>query len=101
MANDQVQTTVPTVTPHPLVSAALPSASSALAFVQGQPGSFLPIVGHTLARAGLIGVGLRLAGQKEHLIRLAIMGSMSIEAFVLIWANMQVNKARALGVQQT
>jgi hypothetical protein len=72
----------------------LPSASSALAFVQGQPGSFLPVVGHTLARAGLIGVGLALAGQKEHLVRSAIMGSLSIEAFVLFWANYQVNQMR-------
>lgn len=87
---------VPVVSPHPLVAAALPSASSALAFVQGQPGAWLPVAMHTAGRAGLIGIGLVLAGQKQNIVRSAIMGSLAIETFVLLWANVQVNRARGV-----
>jgi len=70
----------------PECPAALPSGSSAAALVGGDL-SALPIaVGHTLVRAALVGTGLLIAGEREHVIRNAVAGSLAIEAFVLGWA---------------
>lgn len=62
---------------------ALPSATSASAFIRGEPGGFLGVVGHTVLRAGLIGTGLALAGQRKGLVKGALVGSLMIELFVL------------------
>jgi hypothetical protein len=70
----------------------LPSSRSALAFVRGEEGSTLAVVGHTLGRAALIGVGLAIAGEREHLARNSLMGAMAIESFVLLWTYHAVNK---------
>jgi hypothetical protein len=73
---------------------ALPSSRSALAFVRNEPGSFWPVVGHTLGRAALIGVGLAVAGERDHIVRKAVAGAMAIESFVLIWTHHEVTKDR-------
>lgn len=62
---------------------ALPSSTSATAFVNGEPGGLLGVVGHTVLRAGLIGAGLAIAGQRKGLVKGALMGSVMIELFVL------------------
>ena len=70
----------------------LPSSRSALAFVRGEDGATASVIGHTLGRAALIGVGLAIAGEREHLVRNSLMGAMAIESFVLLWTNYTVNK---------
>jgi hypothetical protein len=70
----------------------LPSANSALAFVRGEPGSTISIIKHTLGRSVLIGAGLAVAGEREHLVMKALTASMMIESFVLLWTNYTVNK---------
>jgi len=63
----------------------LPSSRSALAFVRGEDGSTLAVIGHTLGRAALIGVGLGIAGERKHLVQKSLMAAMAIESFVLLW----------------
>jgi hypothetical protein len=43
-------------------------------------------VGHTIVRAALVGAGLVVAGERTHVIRNAVAGSLAIETFVLGWA---------------
>ena len=71
---------------------ALPSGNAALAFVQGQQGALPAVVGYTLLRAGLIGVGLYVAGQRRYIVRHALVSSLAIEAFVLGWAVYSQNR---------
>lgn len=71
----------------------LPSASSALAFVRGEPGAFPVVALHTLVRAGIIGTGLYVAGTRRNLFRTAIVSSLAIETFVICWAIHQNNRA--------
>lgn len=66
----------------------LPSQSSAYDLVAGKPGALPRVIGHALGRAAIIGVGLYAAGARKGIVRLAIGGSLSIEAFVLLWARM-------------
>lgn len=70
----------------------LPSANSALAFVRGEPGSTASVIKHTLGRSVLIGVGLAVAGEREHLIQKSLAAGMTIESFVLLWTYYTVNK---------
>lgn len=66
--------------------AALPSGSSASALIGGDWSALPLAVGHTLLRSMLVGTGLLVAGEREHVIRNAVAGSLAIEAFVLGWA---------------
>jgi len=72
--------------------ATLPSATSALALVNGVPGALLTVVAHTTLRAGIIGLGLWLSGENQRVVRRAFVSSLSIEAFVLAWAAYQKSK---------
>lgn len=63
----------------------LPSESAANALLAGEQGGIVRAVFWTGARAGLIAVGLRAAGEREHLWKKAIYASLAIEAFVLWW----------------
>jgi hypothetical protein len=65
---------------------ALPSASSALALARGEPGALPIVVAHTALRAGIIGIGLYVSGQRRRIVRTAVVSSVAIEAFVLCWA---------------
>jgi hypothetical protein len=82
-ARSASQTTVP----------ALPSASSALALARGETGALPLVVCHTALRAGIIGVGLYVSGQRRNLVRTALVSSVAIEAFVLGWAMWKNNQA--------
>lgn len=73
-------------------SAALPSATSALALIRGEPGALPRVVAHTTLRAGIIGLGLTISGQRRGIVRSAIVASLAIESFVLVWAALQKGK---------
>jgi hypothetical protein len=83
---------MPTLSLLPSVTPTLPSASSALALVNGTPGALPLVIMHTGLRAGIIATGLFVAGQRSHLIRTALVSSLAIEAFVLGWAVISKNR---------
>lgn len=68
------------------VCAALPSGQAAFDLVSGDWSAIVPVIGTAAARAALIGVGMAIAGEREHLVRNAIGGAAAIEGFVLLWA---------------
>jgi hypothetical protein len=70
------------------IGAALPSGESAEALVRGEPGALPKVIFHTALRAGLVGVGLVVAGMSKpsELVRYSLAGALGIEAFVLVWA---------------
>jgi hypothetical protein len=80
------------MTLHPAIAPALPSATSALALVNGEPGALPLVVAHTTLRAGIIGVGLLVSGQRHGVARNALVASVAIEAFVLGWALYQKSR---------
>lgn len=82
---------------NPMIAPVLPSASSAMALVNGEPGALPLVLAHTGMRAGIIGFGLLLAGQRQHVIRTALTASLSVEAFVLMWAAWLRSRAAAGG----
>jgi len=63
----------------------LPSSTAALDLLSGKPGGLLGVVGSTLARACLVGVGMWVAGARKDVVRNALAGALSIEVFVLTW----------------
>lgn len=65
--------------------ASLPSSEAAMRLVQGDPSASIAVVTTSLLRAGLIGVGLFLAGEREHLLRNSLAAAGAIETFVLGW----------------
>jgi hypothetical protein len=71
---------------HPAIAPALPSATSALALVNGEPGALPIVIAHTTLRAGIIGVGLLVSGQRRGIVKNAFVASLAIETFVLGWA---------------
>jgi hypothetical protein len=73
---------------------ALPSGSSALALVGGDAGALPKVLLHTGLRAALVGVGLFAAGERAHVVRNAVAGSLAIEAFVLGWAAWKLRRGR-------
>jgi len=83
-----------TLTSRPECSAALPSGTSAYRLMSGDPAGLMGVVGHTLGRSVLVGVGMAVAGERQHLIRNATAGALGIEAFVLAWAAWKVHQDR-------
>jgi len=84
---------------HPLLAHALPSASSALALVNGEPGAFPLVVAHTALRAGIIATGLVVASHltdfrlpARQIVKTSVVSSLAIETFVLVWAGYQKSK---------
>ena len=65
---------------------ALPSGTSAYRLMSGDPSGLVGVVGHTVGRSVLVGVGMAVAGERKHLVRNAVAGALGIEAFVLVWA---------------
>ena len=64
----------------------LPSSDAAVTLVRGNIASGLVgVVASTVLRAGLIGGGLYLVGERKHLVRNALGAAAAIEAFVLAW----------------
>lgn len=84
------------VSMNPAIAPALPSASSALALVNGQPGALPIVIAHTALRAGIIGIGLLVAGQRQGVVKNSLVASVAIETFVLLWATHQKNQAAKL-----
>lgn len=78
---------------HPAIAPALPSASSALALVNGEPGALPLVIAHTGLRAGIIAVGLTVSGQRSGVFKNALISSLAIETFVLLWAAYQKSQA--------
>lgn len=75
---------------------ALPSGTSAYKLMSGDLKGGIPgVIGHTVGRATLIGIGLAVAGEREHIVRNAIAGAVGIEAFVLAWAAWKVRATNA------
>jgi hypothetical protein len=71
---------------QPPKCAALPSGSAAFDLVSGDWSAIVPVIGYTAARAALIGIGMAVAGEREHIVRNAVGGAIAIEGFVLVWA---------------
>ena len=66
--------------------AALPSGQAAFDLLAGKWSAIGPVVGYTLARSVLVGLGMAVAGEREHIVRNAVAGALAIEGFVLVWA---------------
>lgn len=65
-------------------SSTLPSGAAAEAFLEGPtPTTAGAVAASVLARSAIVGAGLFLVGERQHLIRNAIAGSLAIETFVL------------------
>jgi hypothetical protein len=76
-----------------IVCPALPSGTSAYRLMTGDPSGIVGVIGHTLGRSVLVGTGMAIGGEREHLIRNAIAGALGIEAFVLVWAAWKARQA--------
>jgi hypothetical protein len=64
-----------------------PSARSATALVRGEPGALLDCALHTAFRAGLLVVGMQIAGvPRSELARAAVGGALAIELFLVAYA---------------
>lgn len=81
----------------PAMCPALPSGSSAVALLNGDPGALPIAIGHTLLRSVLVGAGLLVAGERTHVVRNAIAGSLAIETFVLAWAAWKLKTSGRMG----
>lgn len=55
------------------------------AFLRGNPQYFLPILADIALRAGEIGTGMYLAGERERNVKYALAGSIGVELFVLLY----------------
>lgn len=78
-------------------SPVLPSAQSALDFVQNKPGSGSEVIKHLLGRAAIIYMGFqaaRLIGKRppDNGIFFALLGASAIEAFVLYYIKTESQK---------
>jgi hypothetical protein len=81
---------------EPLVCpAALPSGTSAADLLSGDLRALPIAVAHTVVRAALIGTGLLVAGERVHVVRNAVAGSLAIETFVLGWAAWKLRKQKS------
>lgn len=71
------------------MSKSLPSEIAARDLISGRPGAAPRVATWTLVRAGLIGTGLYLAGERKNLMKYALAGALSVEVFVLlhVWKN--------------
>lgn len=64
-----------------------PSARSATALARGEEGALAECVFHTAFRAGLIAVGMHVAGvRRDQLFRAAVGGAIAIECFLVAYA---------------
>lgn len=64
----------------------LPSAASAEAFLNGEPGGTRDLILCWLGRSALIGTGMAVAGSKKNVVPQALAGGTIIELVVLLWA---------------
>lgn len=74
----------------------LPSARSAIDFVNGEPDSGFTLLGHFLGRSAIISTGLYVfAGEREKVFRKGLAGAGAIELMVLGLAAHRKHKANA------
>lgn len=63
----------------------LPSSDSAYLFTQGDPTAPWLMLRDFIGRSVLVGSGMYLAGEREHLVRNSLAGGAAIEFFVVLW----------------
>jgi hypothetical protein len=63
-----------------------PTADAAYRMLQGEFGGLFDSVSWTLWRAVLAGTGMYLSGEREDVVAKALIGSLTVEAFVILWA---------------
>lgn len=77
-----------------------PSGVAALRLVQGEPGGLTSSIDWTLRRSTLLLAGMYLAGERERLLKKALVGSLAVEAVVIadvaIRQHSTVTSARAV-----
>ncbi len=71
----------------------LPSASAAMNFWRGEPGAVWGIAKTAAQRAGIIGLGLAVVGERKNLVKYSVAASLAIEAWVLWEAKRQMQNA--------
>jgi hypothetical protein len=64
----------------------LPTADSAYRMLQGDVGGLIDSAAWTLWRAVLTGAGMYVGGEREDVVTKALIGSLAVEAFVVVWA---------------
>lgn len=62
-----------------------PSSRSAARLLKGEPGAALDVAAHMLGRAMLIGAGLAVAGERQALLRNALVAAATIEVALIIY----------------
>lgn len=72
-----------TLTPHPAV---LPSASAAYKLVRGEAGGVPETLLAVISRASIIATGLKLAGERDKVLKYALAASAAVEVMVIIHA---------------
>lgn len=77
----------------------LPSANSASDYIDGKPGALQSVIIHALSRAAIIYLGIQ-AGRvlkitpPKNAFTISLLGSLSIEIFVLSYIKMQKEKEK-------
>lgn len=66
----------------------LPSEVAACGLAYGDAAALPAVVGTTLFRAVLIGLGLVVIGETRNVARNALAGAVAVELFVLTWASL-------------
>lgn len=72
----------------------LPSVVAAESFLRGEPGGLMAVVSSTAGRAGIIFMGLFLAGERKHTLKYALAGALAIETFVLLRIKAQLEEEK-------
>jgi hypothetical protein len=76
---------------------ALPSSDSAKSLALGDYAAIPEVILHTVGRAGLLTMGLYLAGARgKELRKYAVAGALSIEAFAIAWFLLQRKQGEAI-----
>ncbi len=75
--------------------ATLPSSSAVADLLDRKPGAWQDVALSTGLRAGLIGIGLAVAGEREALIKKSLFAAVAIEAFVIWYVATHREKAGA------
>ncbi len=63
----------------------LPSSDSAYQLLQGDPNAIWLMLRDFVGRSALVGSGMYLAGEREHLVRNSLAGGAAIEFFVVLY----------------
>jgi hypothetical protein len=61
----------------------LPSTNSATGFLKGEPNAVFHLVKHLLGRSAIFGLGMYVMGERNNLVKQAIMAGLTVELVVL------------------